>query len=460
MCTPCCVSQLACCCGSAACSLCCGCCPKIKQSTSTRFMYALFFMLVTVTCVVMMSPTVEAAMKENIPFYTELCHRLNAGENCSTLVGYSAVYKVCFGMACFFFFFFIFTIGVQNSSGCRAAVHNGFWFLKFLALLGCCACGFFLPNQDKFLEVWRYVGAIGGFFFILIQLMLLVQFAHRWNQNWSSGATYNKAWYAALALVTLVLFSVAVGGMVFMVVYYTHPEACFLNKIFLGVNGGLCFIVSLLAISPCIQTFQPTSGLLQPAVITVYVMYLTFSALASKPIETVVDEVKGNVSVCVFPFKSGQKNDANIVTGVGTAILFCCILYSCLISTTKRSSTALQVYRSDMAENERARCCFCWVDDAEDYDEEKTGGGQNVRYDERDGTIYSYCFFHFIFFLGSLYVMMTVTNWFHYDSAKIEKLLDGNWSVFWIKIASSWVCLFLYMWTLVVPMLFPKRFQA
>lgn len=72
----------------------------------------------------------------------------------------------------------------------------------------------------------------------------------------SSGVTHNKLWYAALALVTLVLFSVAVGALVFMVIYYTHPQACFLNKVFLGLNSGLCIIVSLLAISPCIQTCE------------------------------------------------------------------------------------------------------------------------------------------------------------------------------------------------------------
>ena len=68
-----------------------------------------------------------------------------------------------------------------------------------------------------------------------------------------SGVKYNRLWYAALALVTLVLFTVAVGAVVFMALYYTHSEACLLNKIFLSTNASLCFLVSLLAISPCIQ---------------------------------------------------------------------------------------------------------------------------------------------------------------------------------------------------------------
>ncbi|KAM7391753.1 hypothetical protein PAMP_022414 [Pampus punctatissimus] len=131
-----------------------------------------------------------------------------------------------------------------------------------------------------------------------------------------------------------------------------------------------------------------------------------------------------------------------------------------LTSTTRRSSAALRVCRNSEPETERARCCFCFGDDTDDYDEEKTGSGQNVLYDEKEGTIYSYTYFHFVFFLGSLYVMMTVTNWFHYDDHKIEKLLDGSWSVFWIKMASCWVCLIVYIWTLVAPMVCPKRFEA
>lgn len=47
-----------------------------------------------------------------------------------------------------------------------------------------------------------------------------------------------------------------------------------------------------------------------------------------------------------------------------------------------------------------------------------------------------------------------------YDNAKIEKFLDGSWSVFWIKMASCWVCLVLYFWTLVAPLVCPRRFEA
>ncbi|OXB80878.1 UNVERIFIED_CONTAM: hypothetical protein H355_016895 [Colinus virginianus] len=418
--------QLACCCGTAACSLCCKCCPKIKQSTSTRFMYALYFILVTIICCVMMSTTVANEMKTHFPFYEEMCKGIQAGEKCEKLVGYSAVYKVCFGMACFFFFFCLFTIKINNSKSCRAYVHNG-----------------------------------------------------------TASANHKQMWSGLLALVTLILYSVAVAALVLMALFYTRSEGCLSNKILIGVNGGLCLFVSLVAISPCVQNRQPHSGLLQSGVISCYVMYLTFSALSSKPPETILDENNQNITICVPEFSQGLHGDENLVTGLGTTILFGCILYSCLTSTTRASSETLRgIYAAPETEvsscfistnflvcfsrcsfhgqligNWVARCCFCCALDGDANDEEhvEKRGGQTVIYDEKKGTVYSYTFFHFVFFLASLYVMMTVTHWFHYESAQIEKFFTGTWSIFWIKMVSCWFCVFLYLWTLVAPLCCPTR---
>uniref|UniRef100_A0A8C7EJ65 Serine incorporator 5 n=1 Tax=Neovison vison TaxID=452646 RepID=A0A8C7EJ65_NEOVI len=388
-------------------------------------MYALYFILVVLLCCVMMSKTVANEMKEHIPFYEDICKGIKAGDTCEKLVGYSAVYRVCFGMACFFFIFCLLTLKINSSKGCRAHIHNGFWFFKLLLLGAMCSGAFFIPDQETFLNAWRYVGAVGGFIFIGIQLILLVEFAHKWNKNWTAGTATNKLWYAALALVTLIMYSVATGGLILMAVFYTQKDGCLENKILLGLNGGLCLLISAVAISPCVQ--NP------------------------------LDEHGKNVTICVPEFGQDLYRDENLVTGLGTTLLFLCILYSCLTSTTRSSSDALQG-RYAAPELEVARCCFCFGPDGEDTEEQQNvKEGPRVIYDEKRGTVYSYSYFHFVFFLASLYVMMTVTSWFNYESANIETFFSGSWSIFWVKMASCWMCVLLYLATLVAPLCCPSR---
>ncbi|MEE6514296.1 hypothetical protein FKM82_022313 [Ascaphus truei] len=334
-----------CLCSGATCLL-CSCCPNTSNSVVTRLIYASLLLLATMVSCIMLTPGVSDQLKR-VPGFCEggfgaRIPHLDGSVDCVVLVGYKAVYRISFAMAVFFFASCLLMLGVKTSRDPRGALHNGFWFSN-LGHRGIMVGAFYIPERT-FHKTWFVIGMALAFCFILIQLVLLVDFAHSVNETcvvrMEEGNA--KCWYAVLLSVTSFCYTLAIAFVVLQYVFYTKADGCTENKFFISFNLILCVIVSAISILPKVQEKQPRSGLLQSSIITLYTIYLTWSAMSNEPdrscnpslldiispvsAPTASPENATSLLPTPSPLKYLQWWDAQSIVGIILFVL--CLLYS------------------------------------------------------------------------------------------------------------------------------------
>ncbi|KAJ8386277.1 hypothetical protein AAFF_G00174730 [Aldrovandia affinis] len=406
-------SCASCLCGSAPCLL-SGCCPSTNNSTVTRLVFSFFLLLGTMVSIIMILPGMETQLKK-IPGFCK---------------DGSSIW------------------GIENKQqGPRGSIQNGFWFFKFLILVGITVGAFFIPD-GTFNTVWFYFGVVGSFIFIIIQLILLIDFAHTWNQAWVENAEEgnSKCWFGGLLFFTILHYALAFSAMVLFYVFYTQSDGCTENKVFISLNLIFCIIVSIVSILPKVQEAQPQSGLLQSSLITLYTMYVTWSAMTNNPDRKCNPSLLSLVSTSTAPTPTIAPGEAQWWDAqgiVGLVIFLFCTLYASI-----RSSNNAQVNRLMQTEEGQGLASDVEASPGED-------GVRRAVDNEEDSVSYNYSFFHFSLFLASLYIMMTLTNWYQPD-IEYQAMLTTMPAV-WVKISSSWLGLALYLWTLVAPLILSGR---
>lgn len=459
------IGSLACCCGSAACSLCCAACPSCKNSTASRIGYSLMLIVGAIVACIFLAPGLRSTLDDipglcknfveiNIPGTTWDQFQGNATAKkilCDDMVGYLSVYRICFAMTAFFFLMSLIMIAVKSSKDPRSGIQNGFWAVKIIIMIAICVGAFFIP-RGEFGKAWMIVGLIGAFLFVLIQLVLIIDFAHGWAESWVEKYedTESKCYYFGLLFFTVVFYILALAAVILFYVFYAKGD-CSLHKFFVSFNLILCVGVSILAILPKIQEVNPRSGLLQAAIISIYVQYLTWSAMTNNP------EKQCNPSLTAIDNSGDGAKPWNGDTFdwqsiIGLFVWLFAVLYSSIRTSSSSQVGKLTMSEKTILQSDSGTTSNTGSDDS-NRDEEK--GGQHVFDNEEEEVAYSYSFFHFMLCLASLYVMMTLTNW--YSPSSNFKTLNANMPSVWVKISSSWVCIGIYVWTLIAPLVLRNR---
>jgi hypothetical protein len=317
-------------------------------------------------------------------------------------------------------------IGTKDRSDFRdKALHRGNWMLKVLAFVALHAF-FFLWATDEGLEAYAAAARLGSGLFLVIQMIIVLDFAFAWNESWASGEHWG--WVAGLLVSTLAMYATSVALFVEMYESYAPNRECHRNIAMITCTVVLCVVLTVITLHPAARE----GCLLPSAAVTLYCTYLCYSALTSEP-STYACRPRSFIDA-----NEELKKPANLVT---TAFTLVSVVYAAM-RAGESNFWDMEVDESFQSELREA---------LNDGDEEEAGEG-----DASGPVKYNYSFFHLMFALAAMYTSMLLTGWGTRHEDDTEAIGSG-WASVWVKFFSVWATGAIYLWCLIAPALFPDR---
>ena len=123
---------------------------------------------------------------------------------------------------------------------------------------------------------------LGATVFILLGLVLLVDFAHSWSEmcleNWENSSSNVWQWILIGSTAGMYAATIALTGILYG---FFAGSDCSLNRFFISTNLALCILITIICIHPTVQEHNPKSGLAQASMVSVYCTYLIMSAIGN-----------------------------------------------------------------------------------------------------------------------------------------------------------------------------------
>lgn len=325
--------------------------------------------------------------------------------------GDQAVFRFSFALA---IFFFIMAIAVYSSG---SHFHRHFWFPKWIFFIGLVVSSFFIPNS-----VFSVYAGVSRFFagiFLVLQILVLVDFAYSWNSNWVSKE--KTRYYVGIVVSALALLTSSLVFSVLFFNWFAGSDNCGMEKFFISFNIVLSVAYTLISVS----SYCEHGALLPSSVVMGYCTFLIYSALKSNP------------SSCNSFYSPNNTDAASVFLGV------CFSAISICYSSFSLSSRHRQLLGGDDQ----------LLDEANKSDDNSEQAFSDT---EEDVERKPNAFFNLMMAFASMYMCMLLTNWASGSLRGVHDVSVGTQDM-WVNIVTSWIASALYIWSLVAPALFPDR---
>jgi serine incorporator 1/3 len=422
-----CCAETICCTGSSLLCSGCKCCMSSAPCSKEQIakpVYAFIFVLVSIASWVL--SIWAGSVLGWIPVIED------AGECCS---GPIAVYRLTWALFLFHVLLALSLIGVTEKSDGRAQIHFDWYSLKFVFFFLLCVIAFVIPNPFFFYYGW--VALVGAAIFIILQLLMLVDFAHTLNEEWVEKyeETGDKRYLYLLAFFTFVCFTISIVLTVLMYVYQIGPQT-WVSPFCVTLNIILCSCMVLLSLHPAVQSAERSTpiGVFQASFVTCYSSYLVFAGLMDATDSTSLQTT--------------------------TIVIGCVFVIICVGYTAIRISGHEETYFGNEEEESSMKLVVNDETDKPQDDQMQPvpPKAATPTSEEQGPTSYNYSFFHLVFAFGATYVCMLLTSWAAISSDENNTLkIDSGQTSMWVKIGTSWIVLFLYSWTAIAPLVVSSR---
>ena len=446
----CCCSAVSCACTAASWASCC-CRASLGRKTGVSPTMAKLFYIV----ILFLASILALILRFNSPSFdlgvlTTACSNGNvtvqaAGLSEGTYVyckGEDAVYRISFVLALFYGAMALLSLVSEGA-------HRGYWALKVVVVAGAIAGCFFISSASFSTDAYAWVARIGAGIFLVLQILVLIDFAYTWNEDWVARAyagaltEYSDApqpkWLYAVLASAFALFGVTVAGVVLLYVYYA---SCGVGVAFTTI--ALLCVLSATALSLFRDKIVGVEGAILPvAVVSAYTTYLCWSALSSNPDATcvpgtqtaltiVIGAVIAAISLCWTTFSVTQ-NSAHLVQG-----------------EELEKSPEMELADQTAAGGAAAGVAPASAAGAPVTDVERGGGAHEEEGGEEEPwpSTEKPWTFHLIMVAASMFLCMLLTDW---GTSQGGDLSTAGAASMWVKEAAQWVTSGVFVWTLVAP---------